>query len=100
MAKTKEEAKKHINDYIQNNGGDYANWYVGIASDIEQRLFSDHGVDQKNGHWAWAKCESADVARDVEDYFVNTMGTKGGGGGGDETTKYVYAYKITSSTRE
>ena len=100
MAITKEAAKKHIKDHIQNNGGNYSAWYAGIASDVNQRLFSDHNVDEKNGQWAWAECESADAARDVEDYFFNTLGTKGGPGGGDRTTKYIYAYKITSSTKE
>jgi hypothetical protein len=100
MTLTKEAAKKHIKDHIQNRGGAYSSWYVGIASDVKQRLFTDHNVDEKNGQWAWAECENADAARDVEDYFVNTLGTKGGPGGGDSTTKFVYAYKITSSTKE
>jgi len=100
MAKTKEEAKKHLKDYILSNGGNYPDWYTGIASEIEQRLFNDHSVDQKNGLWAWAKCQSADVAREVEDYLINTLGTKGGLGGGDDSSEYVYTYKITSATRE
>ena len=37
---------------VQNNGGVYSNWYVGIASDIEQRLFGDHNVDKEKGQWA------------------------------------------------
>lgn len=100
MANTKEQAKKHLKDHIESCGGGYSKWYVGIASDVRQRLFSDHNVDEKNGQWAWAECENADTARDVEHYFVNTLGTQGGPGGGDRTTKYVYAYRISSSTKE
>ena len=100
MANTKAEAIKDIKDYILNNGGNYSKWYVGIASDVKQRLFNDHAVDEKNGLWAWAQCQDADTAREVEDFFVYTLGTQGGPGGGDDTTKCVYAYKITAITKE
>ena len=85
---------------VQNNGGVYSNGYVRIASDIEQRLFGAHNVDKKKGQWAWARCENADSARDDENYFVDTLGTHGGPGGGEDTSKYVYAYRITSDTKQ
>lgn len=93
-------AKKHIKDYIARSGGGYASWYVGIAADVKRRLFSDHNVSEKFGQWAWAECETSDAAREVEQHFVDILGTKGGPGGGDRESKFVYAYKITSTTRE
>jgi hypothetical protein len=100
MAKSRERIKQEIKDYIRDCGGAYSDWYVGIASDAKQRLFTDHGVTEKGGVWIYGHCENSEVARDIEDYFVNTLGTKGGPGGGDEDTTFIYAYKTTSDTKE
>jgi hypothetical protein len=100
MAKSVETVKREINEHIQNRGGAYSDWYVGIASDPRDRLFNDHNVSKENGHWVFRECENADDARDVEYYFVYTLRTDGGPGGGDNTTKYVYAYRKTSRTKQ
>lgn len=98
--KTRQEAKEDIDAYIRENSGIYPNWYVGITADPEKRLFNDHNVIKKGGVWIHVRCTSTDAARDVETYFINEKGTKGGPGGGDDDAIYVYAYKITPSTRE
>ena len=49
MTKIKAEIIEDIKVYIQNWGGKYPDWYVGITSDPRQRLFSDHGVREKGG---------------------------------------------------
>jgi len=49
MTNTKESIKVDIKAYIQNNGGAYSDWYVGIASDPKERLFTDHNVSEKGG---------------------------------------------------
>ena len=100
MANTKESIKVDIKAYIQNNGGAYSDWYVGIASDPKERLFTDHNVSEKGGEWIHREAESSSAAREVEEYFINTLGTDGGSGGGDYSTKSVYAYKKTSTTKE
>jgi|SRR5271155_401223 len=91
-----------INDilnYVQKCGGAYSQWYCGIAAVSADRLFKDHSVDRANDSWIYRPCASSDEARAIEDHFFQ-LGMKGGPGGGDSTTKSVYAYKITSSTRE
>ncbi|MDE2079406.1 MAG: hypothetical protein KGI73_03405 [Patescibacteria group bacterium] len=100
MASTKETIKSDFKAHIQNNGGNYSNWYVGIAADPKARLFNDHSVQEHGGAWIYDQAMSSDSAREVEDYFINVLGTQGGPGGGDSNTDWVYAYKITSSTRE
>lgn len=100
MANTKESIKTDVKAYIQKNGGAYSDWYVGIASDPKERLFTDHNVSEKNGAWIYREAESPSAAREAEEYFVKTLGTDGGSGGGDYSTKYVYAYKKTPSTTE
>lgn len=100
MAKSGAVIKKEIRDHIKSRGGAYSDWYVGIATAPRERLFNDHNVDEQNGRWIYRACESSAAAREIEDYFVNTLGTDGGLGGGDELTKSVYAYKKTSYTKE
>lgn len=99
MAKSKEEIIEDIEDHIANRGGDLDEWYVGIAAKPRERLFDDHSVDEDNGFWIHRRASSDSVAREIEQYFLD-QGAQGGTGGGDEDTTAVYAYKITSSTRE
>jgi len=88
-----------IDAHIKQEGSGYSQWYCGIASDPKERLFNDHNVSEKNGWWIFRDAGSDDGARRVEDYFIR-KGCKGGGGGGDSGTRHVYAYRITSTTRE
>lgn len=85
-----------LQDYLGNNGGNYREWYVGITSDPDQRLFVDHNVN-KVDTWIHAPADSNDGAREVEEYFLN-LGCDGGSGGGDKTSKVVYAYRKNAHT--
>jgi hypothetical protein len=96
---TKADIIQDITTYVANCGGNYSQWYVGVAAVPRDRLFTDHSVDEKNGNWIFRTCATSEEARAVEDHFI-AKGMKGGPGGGDSTTKAVYAYKITNSTRE
>jgi len=98
MAKSEEEIRAEIKAYIDRNGGPYSSWYVGIAADARERLFNNHGVDEKNDFWIYQTCSSSDIARNVEAYFVNELSTDGGTGGGGDDTDKVYAYKKNSHT--
>lgn len=100
MVKTKQEIISEIKSYMAQCGGRYSDWYVGIATDPRKRLFNDHNVDEQNGAWIYREGENSTSAREVEDYFVNILGTDGGPGGGDYSSWYVYAYKKTSYTNE
>ena len=83
---------------MQKRGGEYSAWYVGISKDAKDRLFNDHSVREKKDNWIYRSASSSQTAREVEDYFVNTLGTDGGTGGGDETSDMVYAYKKAKHT--
>ncbi|MDA2936473.1 hypothetical protein MYX06_04615 [Patescibacteria group bacterium AH-259-L05] len=100
MAKSKEVIIKEIMAHIKSRGGKYSDWYVGIASDARARLFNDHNVNEESDAWIYREAGDSEVAREIEEYFVNTLGTDGGSGGGDHTTKFVYAYKKKSHTTE
>ena len=77
-----------------------SNWYVGIATYPRDRLFRDHCVDERNGQWIYNTNPMSETdARDTEKYLLETYPFQGDVGGGIYPT-YVYAYKITSYTRE
>lgn len=93
MVKNKQEIIADINEHIRKGGGGYSAWYVGISQDARDRLFNAHNVKEKGDWWIHRQCSSAGVAREIEAYYINTLGTDGGTGGGDETADMVYAYK-------
>lgn len=79
----------------------YGEFYIGITSNIEQRLFQEHRVDRNGQWWIYSPADSEDVARQVERHYLN-FGMQGGTGGGkgDGSANYVYCYVITSYTIE
>jgi len=100
MATTREQAIADIRAYVERRGGAYRAWYFGIASDPRARLFRDHGVAEKGDSWIYRECESSEVAREVEAFFVRIFDTDGGVGGGDATASWVYAYLKTPRTHQ
>lgn len=90
--------KKYLSDYMAGNPrGSWSRWYVGIATNAKDRLFSDHNVSEKSGAWAFSKADTSAIARDVEQEFVD-QGLDGGVGGGGAPTKTVYVYLKAGNT--
>jgi hypothetical protein len=87
-----------IDAYMLKSGVRNGGWYVGITSDVEERLFGDHHV-RRDGLWVHGRCANAAEARALETAYHNA-GCKGARGGGDNTSVYIYAYVITSTTVE
>jgi len=96
----KQELINGIKEYISKNGGSYPGWYVGITSNPESRIFNDHNVTKQGGAWVHGAALSSQAAREIEEYFINVLGTDGGSGGGDFTSATVYAYKKTIYTKQ
>jgi hypothetical protein len=95
---TAQQIIAHIDGYMQkfpNNKN--PQWYVGIASDVRQRLFSDHRVSEQLDRWAYISADTSGIARSVETTYHNA-GCDGGPGGGDNTTIVVYTYLKSGRT--
>ncbi len=86
--------------FIEEDGGEPGDYYVGIAEDDEQRLFQDHGVDRTSNSWRSCLAKNHETARYAEIFFTEGKGTKGGPGGGSNRSLHVYIYRITSRTRQ
>jgi hypothetical protein len=84
----------HMKKYPNTRASD---WYVGIAADVRQRLFGDHGVSEAHDVWAHSRAINSAVARAAEKAY-HDAGHDGGPGGGDNTTVFVYAYVKSSRT--
>ena len=85
--------------HIQSHGGYYPGWYCGIAADAKDRLVNGHGATTASNDALYWDCGSDTVARAIESH-LHDLGCKGSHGGGDSTTRYVYVYRISRSTRE
>lgn len=83
-----------IKNHADSEGSGYGNWYCGITSDPDQRLFTDHNVPRGEGKAWWIKrsAGSEQDARDTENHLMQ-LGFDGDTGGGDNSTIHVYAYK-------
>ena len=79
-----EQAYKEIFDYMISVGGVFSDWYVGVTSDVRQRLFVDHRVQEETDAWVHKPCADDASARKVEANFLR-LGCDGAGGGGSET---------------
>ena len=100
MPTLEERVVSDIVSYIQESGGDFSSWYVGIADDARSRLFKEHNVDEASGLWIFDNAITENCARNAERRIIEDHRTQGIVGGAGYTTTSVYAYKITASTRQ
>ena len=54
MTHTAAQIIEAIETYVEEGGGLWALWYVGIAADARDRLFSDHKVREHGDAWTEA----------------------------------------------
>lgn len=97
MVESGQALVNRFQELIDEYGGDYGEFYVGITNDAERRL-GEHRVDP-DGIYTIGTARSSEVARSVE-YHFHELGCVGSGGGGDDSSVEVYIYKITEDTIE
>ena len=91
-----DEVISYLDGYIQMHGGIYSRWYVGVTSNVDQRLFEQHKLT-KLDLCTWKYTSSDTIARLIEKYFLS-LGCDGNPGGGDEKSTIVYVYKKAPHT--
>ena len=101
IAETEEEIIEAIENHIESQGDDFSEWYVGITSDPDTRLFDQHDVLKKNSDdWIVCVAKNSNIARKAEEHFTKWDITDGGGGGGNSRSRFVYAYKMHWYTKK
>lgn len=91
---TKQTIIDAIQKFAENSGKMYyREFYIGITSDINERLFKEHKVDENSSAYIYKCADTEEIARDVEKHFLD-KGMKGdiGGGTGNNDVKWVYCY--------
>jgi hypothetical protein len=93
----KGEIIEKISEHIKTRGGLPYDWYIGISQNPERRLPVNHKVDLDKDKWIYIPANSEQEAMEIEDYFINSIGTDGAPGG-DNGSRKVYAYKKSDKT--
>lgn len=100
MAKSKEDIIKDIDSHLTKSGRRfYSEFYIGITNDVVRRLFTEHNVSKDKMWWIYRRASSAQIAREVEAYYIK-KGMRGGSGGGNDESLIVYCYAIHPTTIE
>jgi hypothetical protein len=107
LTRNQEDQMKYAEQQIMNEvivhmgkyGGNYQDWYTGVAGDAKARLFNDHGVKEAGDAWICRQCVNEDAARQIERYFIK-KGCKGGSVDEEQSTLTFYAYMIQPHTRQ
>lgn len=89
---------RDFDGHLQKSGRQYYNeFYVGVTTDVEQRLFTSHRVRRDGDWWVYALADTEEIAREVEKHYLEfgMRGKTGGGTGKDGDSWYVYCYGVT-----
>jgi hypothetical protein len=84
--------------YIKKHGGGPKDWYVGITSDPDDRLFKEHKVQINSPEYIYDNAGTEENASAVKEYLIGSLGTLGFTGSGNQSEIWIYAYKIGSAT--
>ena len=95
-----QQIKYEILAYIKEFGGDFHDWYVGIASDPKNTMFETHSVDEEDDIWLYKQALTFAACKTVQTYFLEKLKTDGEAViEGNEDTDCVYLYKKSERTR-
>lgn len=67
-------------------------WYIGIAENIQEKLFIQHAVDEQNGKWLYGIADTNIDALDVKKFFVE-LGVKNNDTDDDKNGTVVFVYQ-------
>jgi hypothetical protein len=89
----KKAIKKTIIDRVESSETiDYSAWTIGLTHGPAERK-QQHSSDGKSTkYWKQWVADLLSGAQDIESYFINTKGMKGGTGGDLSAGKTVYVY--------
>ncbi|HSD12900.1 MAG TPA: hypothetical protein VLC10_05045 [Patescibacteria group bacterium] len=96
---TAAQAVQALVSHIDRCGGEYSDWYVSMSANPERDLFQYHLVDP-HGQYAYCRCttfaEARDAVQHLRTFYRVTVGPSWGSG----DALYIYAYKMSTTTRD
>lgn len=99
MVYSVQQIKFEMLAYMKEFGGEFADWYVGIASDPLETMTAAHKLDTESDIWLYKQALSFNACRTLQRYFLETLQTDGvpvTRGNGD--TDCIYLYKKSEGT--
>lgn len=100
MGNTYSDIVKKIDAHLQKSGGgQYSDFYVGVAKNASERLFNEHLVQEKGQWWIYVTASSPEVAHKVEQHYLD-LGMRGGNNESEPDAYKVYCYAVTPLTCE
>lgn len=88
-----QQIKYELLAYIKEFGGNFADWYVGIAAEPLAAMVQDHGLDRKRDIWIYKQALTFQACRTVQSYFLEKLKTDGAPvvrGNGDMDCVYMF----------
>jgi len=90
-----------IKEYICERGGEYRDWYVGISDNPIDPVMEVSLLHKVQSHqFTYIETISSKIAKEVADYFVNTLGTDGNLNEKEtiDRCQAIYVYKKAART--
>jgi hypothetical protein len=88
-----------VEAYIRQGGGEYGNWYIGLADNPIAPIMEVTRLNKVQSHrFTYIETVSPQAAKAVADYFLNVCGTDGNPGDIDinRPCRAIYIYKKAS----
>jgi len=99
MVYSVQQIKYEILAYIKEFGGDFRDWYIGIAADPKKTLFENHSVHKDDDIWLYKQALTFAACKTVQTYFLTILKVDGLAiTDGTEDTDCVYLYKKSDRT--
>jgi hypothetical protein len=89
----KKSIKQEIIERVESSKTvDYSVWTIGLTHDPAERNEQHEADGKSTKYWKQWVADSLSDAQDIESFFINTKGMKGGTGGVLSALKTVYLY--------
>lgn len=89
----KQSIKQAIIDRLEGSKTvNYSSWTIGLTHDSADRKQQHENDKKSTEHWKQWVADSLSDAQEIEAYFINKKGLKGGTGGDLSSYRTVYVY--------
>ena len=88
----------HLRSFINEHACASHQWYVGLASDAEEKLFQHHKVNRQANSWIYRMADSPEAARSVHENFLR-LGCDGEQYPNELNATDVYIYLKSHKTK-